>query len=143
MLQLRCGARHRIPKITDTAVPCLANATSQYLQQRSTQLDETGDGMKRRNRFWRYLLPPLVPRALGIGFAAELNPAAVVYKSAGPSRGAPVDARGAKCRRCRRPHEARLLHGLYQWTKGNHFSRIIPTTAISWSRARWRDRDRN
>ena len=81
--------------------------------------------MKRRNRFWRYLLPPLaLAGTLGIGFAAELNPAAVVYRLPDQIPWSPVDARGAQNAVVVGDPTKPGFYMVYtKWTKGNHFSR--------------------
>jgi hypothetical protein len=53
--------------------------------------------MKATNRFWRYLVMPLsFAGMLSISSAAELNPAAVIYKLPDQIPWSPVDARGAQ-----------------------------------------------
>ena len=81
--------------------------------------------MKATNRFWRYLVTPLAfAGMLSISSAAELNPAAVIYKLPDQIPWGPVNAAGAQ--------SAVVVgdptkHGFYmvynKWTKGNHFSR--------------------
>ena len=70
--------------------------------------------MKATNRRWRYLVTPLAfAGMLSISSAAELNPAAVIYKLPDQIPWGPVNAaRRAKCRRCWRSDQARLLCGL-------------------------------
>jgi hypothetical protein len=81
--------------------------------------------MKATRRAWRYLVTPLAfAGMLGISSAAELNPAAVIYKLPDQIPWGPVNAAGA--------HSAVVVGdptkpGFYavynKWTKGNHFSR--------------------
>ena len=53
--------------------------------------------MKATNRFWRYLLLPLsFAGMLSISSAAELNPAAVIYKLPDQIPWGPVNAAGAQ-----------------------------------------------
>jgi hypothetical protein len=53
--------------------------------------------MKSTNRLWRYLLMPIsLAGMLSIGSAAELNPAAVIYKLPDQIPWSAVDARGAQ-----------------------------------------------
>jgi len=53
--------------------------------------------MKATNRFWRYLLMPIsLAGMLSISSAAELNPAAVIYKLPDQIPWSPVDARGGQ-----------------------------------------------
>ena len=77
--------------------------------------------MKAIIRSWRYLMTPLVfAGMLSIGSAAELNPAAVIYKLPDQIPWGPVNAAGAQ--------SAVVVGdptkpGFNKWTKGNHFSR--------------------
>jgi len=81
--------------------------------------------MQATRRAWRYLVTPLAfVGMLGISSAAELNPAAVIYKLPDQIPWGPVNAAGA--------HSAVVVGdptkpGFYavynKWTKGNHFSR--------------------
>ena len=53
--------------------------------------------MKATSRFWRYLLMPIsLAGMLSISSAAELNPAAVIYKLPDQIPWSPVDARGGQ-----------------------------------------------
>ena len=53
--------------------------------------------MKATNRFWRYLLLPIsLAGMLSNSSAAELNPAAVIYKLPDQIPWSPVDARGGQ-----------------------------------------------
>jgi hypothetical protein len=52
--------------------------------------------MKAASRFWRYLLTPIaLAGMLSISSAAELNPAAVIYKLPDQIQWSPVNAAGA------------------------------------------------
>ena len=79
--------------------------------------------MKITHRFWRYLLMPIsLAGMLSISSAAELNPAAVIYKLPDQIPWSPVDAR-RRAKRCRgrRSEQARLLYGLQQMDQGQSF----------------------
>ena len=77
------------------------------------------------NRIWRYLaLPVSFAGMLSIGSAAELNPAAVVYKLPDQIPWSPVDARGAQSAVVVGDPSKPGFYMVYnKWTKGNHFSR--------------------
>ena len=81
--------------------------------------------MKAIAGFWRYLALPLSFAAmLSIGSAAELNPAAVVYKLPDQIPWSPVDARGAQSAVVVGDPSKPGFYMVYnKWTKGNHFSR--------------------
>jgi len=81
--------------------------------------------MKATNRFWRYLATPLVfASMLGIGSAAELNPAALVYKLPDQIPWGPVNAAGAQSAVVAGDPTKPGFYAVYnKWTKGNHFSR--------------------
>ena len=74
---------------------------------------------------WRYLAIPIVFAAsLSVGAAAELNPAAVVYKLPDQIPWGPVDARGAQnAVVVGDPNKPGFYMVYTKWTKGNHFSR--------------------
>ena len=74
---------------------------------------------------WRYLAVPLAfATTLSIGSAAELNPAAVVYKLPDQIPWGPVDARGAQNAVVVGDPEKPGFYMVYtKCTKGNHFSR--------------------
>jgi hypothetical protein len=88
--------------------------------------------MKIPTRLWRYLAIPLCLAAtLSLGSAAELNPAAVIYKLPDQIPWSPVDARGAQNAVVVGDPDKPGFYVVYtKWTKGNHFSRptSIPTT---------------
>ena len=76
-------------------------------------------------RFWRYLAAPLVFAGMpGIGSAAELNPAAVIYKLPDQIPWGPVNAAGAQSAVVAGDPTKPGFYAVYnKWTKGNHFSR--------------------
>jgi hypothetical protein len=76
-------------------------------------------------RLWRYLMIPMSLAAmLGISSAAELNPAAVIYKLPDQIPWGPVDARGAQSAVVVGDPTKPGFYMVYnKWTKGNHFSR--------------------
>ena len=81
--------------------------------------------MKANKRFWRYLATPLVfAGMLGISSAAELNPAALVYKLPDQIPWGPVTAAGAQSAVVAGDPTKPGFYAIYnKWTKGNHFSR--------------------
>jgi hypothetical protein len=81
--------------------------------------------MKAANRFWRYLaLPISFVAMLSIGSAAELNPAAVIYKLPDQIPWGPVNAAGAQSAVVVGDPGKPGFYMVYnKWTKGNHFSR--------------------
>ena len=81
--------------------------------------------MRTTKRFWRYILTPLVfAGMLGIGSAAELNPAALVYKLPDQIPWGPVNAAGAQSAVVVGDPTKPGFYAVYnKWTKGNHFSR--------------------
>ena len=81
--------------------------------------------MKAAKRFWRYLVVAMalagVTRAVG---AAELNPAAVIYKLPDQIPWSEPDARGAQSAVVVGNPNKPGFYAIYnKWTKGNHFSR--------------------
>ena len=84
--------------------------------------------MQATNRFWRYLLAPVAfAGMLSIGSAAELNPAAVIYKLPDQIPWSAVDARGAQSAVVVGDPTKPGFYMVYnKWTKGNDFSRPIP-----------------
>jgi hypothetical protein len=76
-------------------------------------------------RLWRYLAIPLCLAAtLSLCSAAELNPAAVIYKLPDQIPWSPVDARGAQnAVVVGDPNKPGFYVVYTKWTKGNHFSR--------------------
>ena len=81
--------------------------------------------MKATNRFWRYLAAPFVfAGMLGISSAAELNPAALIYKLPDQIPWGPVNAAGAQSAVVAGDPTKPGFYAVYnKWTKGNHFSR--------------------
>ena len=81
--------------------------------------------MKATNRLWRYLVTPLaLAGMLSISSAAELNPAAVIYKLPDQISWSPVNARGAQSAVVVGDPAKPGFYAVYnKWTKGNHFSR--------------------
>jgi hypothetical protein len=80
--------------------------------------------MKPTSRFWRYLLLPLsFAGMLSISSAAELNPAAVIYKLPDQIPWGPVNAAGAQVAVLVGDPNKPGFYAVYnKWTKGNHFS---------------------
>jgi hypothetical protein len=81
--------------------------------------------MKATNRFWRYLVTPIAfVGMLGISSAAELNPAAVIYKLPDQIPWGAVNAAGAQSAVVVGDPTKPGFYAVYnKWTKGNHFSR--------------------
>ena len=81
--------------------------------------------MNAATRSWRYLMTPLVfAGMLGASSAAELNPAAVIYKLPGQIPWGPVTASGAQTAVVVGDPTKPGFYMVYnRWTKGNHFSR--------------------
>ena len=81
--------------------------------------------MKATRRAWRYLVTPLAfAGMLGISSAAELNPAAVIYKLPDQIPWGPVNAAGAQSAVVAGDPTKPGFYAVYnKWTKGNHFSR--------------------
>ena len=80
--------------------------------------------MNAPNRVWRYLAVPLCfAGMLSISSAAELNPAAVVYKMPDQIPWGPVNAAGAQVAVLVGDPSKPGFYAVYnKWTKGNHFS---------------------
>ena len=81
--------------------------------------------MKATIRSWRYLMTPLVfAGMLGISSAAELNPAAVIYKLPDQITWGPINANGAQSAVVVGDPAKPGFYMVYnKWTKGTHFSR--------------------
>ena len=81
--------------------------------------------MTSANRFWRYLaLPAVFAGLLSISSAAELNPAALVYKLPDQIPWSPVSSRGSQQAVVVGDPSKPGFYMVYnKWTKGNHFSR--------------------
>jgi hypothetical protein len=77
------------------------------------------------SRLWRYLvIPASLAAMLSLSSAAELNPAAVIYKLPERIPWTPVDARGAQNAVVVGDPAKPGFYAVYtKWTKGNHFSR--------------------
>src|ERR1700687_1918446 len=61
--------------------PASMNATGDGLGKRFSPRNSAEEAMKTTHRFWRYLVMPIsFAGMLSISSAAELNPAAVIYK---------------------------------------------------------------
>jgi hypothetical protein len=93
-------------------------------EERSLKSIIRGRNMTRNNRLVRTLALPLVLAAsLSIGSAAELNPAAVIYKLPDQIPWSPVDARGAQNAVVVGDPSKPGFYMVYtKWTKGSHFS---------------------
>jgi hypothetical protein len=112
--------------------PCLAAsgpatfADNDITAARNKRLRVSGeDNMTTGIRRLRYLALPIAFAAvLGIAAAAELNPAAVVYKMPDQIPWGPVDARGAQSAVVVGDPNQPGFYMIYnKWTKGGHFSR--------------------
>ena len=81
--------------------------------------------MQATSRFWRYLVLPLsFAGMLSISSAAELNPAAVIYKLPDQIPWTPVSPSGAQNAVVVGDPSKPGFYAVYtKWTKGNHFSR--------------------
>jgi hypothetical protein len=81
--------------------------------------------MKATKRLWRYLMMPVaLAGMLSISSAAELNPAAVIYKLPDQIPWSPVNARGGQSAVVVGDPTKPGFYAVYtKWTKGNHFSR--------------------
>ena len=81
--------------------------------------------MKATTRLWRYPITLLAFAAMvRIGSAAELNPAAVIYKLPDQIPWGPVNAVGAQSAVVVGDPAKPGFYMVYnKWTKGNHFSR--------------------
>ena len=80
--------------------------------------------MKNTRRLWRTLVMPLAfAGTLSIGSAAELNPAAVIYKLPDQIPWSPVNAAGGQSAVVVGDPSKPGFYAVYEkWTKGNHFS---------------------
>jgi len=94
-------------------------------RQRFNSHKSTEETMKATKRFWRYLAMLLaLVGMLSLSSAAELNPAAVIYKLPDQIPWSPVDARGAQNAVVVGDPAKPGFYAVYtKWTKGNHFSR--------------------
>jgi len=80
--------------------------------------------MQTGSRFWRYLVLPISFAAtLSIGSAAELNPAALAYKTPDQIPWGPVNAAGGQHAVVVGDPAKPGFYMVYEkWTKGHHFS---------------------
>jgi hypothetical protein len=76
------------------------------------------------HRLWRYLVIPLaLASMLSVGSAAELNPAAVIYKLPDQIQWSPVGSEGAQSAVLVGDPTKTGFYAVYiKWTPGNHFS---------------------
>src|SRR5258705_7867969 len=81
--------------------------------------------LKPTNRFWRYLMMPIsLAGMLSISSAAELNPAAVIYKLPDQIPWSAPDSRGVQnAVVVGDPSKPGFYVVFTKWLKGNHFSR--------------------
>jgi hypothetical protein len=131
MLQLRCATfTFAAADHACTCTPCcagrrpdsIAGKRDERFPARETAMEET---MKAIVRSWRYIATPLVfAGMLNISSAAELNPAAVIYKLPDQIPWGPVNAAGAQTAVVVGDPAKPGFYMVYnKWTKGNHFSR--------------------
>ena len=82
--------------------------------------------MKATTGLWRHVMTLLALAAMsGFGAAAELNPAAVIYKLPEQIPWGPVNAAGAQSAVVVGDLAKPGFYMVYnKWTKGNHFSRL-------------------
>jgi hypothetical protein len=133
MLQLRCAAFHLSHRLPHMRSVRLARREQDRLALPPTEMSAnqlTRSAMEETmrtttKRFWRYLATPLVfASMLGISSAAELNPAALVYKLPDQIPWGPVNAAGAQSAVVAGDPTKPGFYAVYnKWTKGNHFSR--------------------
>jgi hypothetical protein len=81
--------------------------------------------MNATHRFWRYLAMPIsFAGMLSVSSAAELNPAAVIYKLPDQIQWSAADARGVQTAVVvGDPGKPGFYAVFTRWLKGNHFSR--------------------
>jgi hypothetical protein len=96
-----------------------------WRQRFRSRLPTMEDSLKAPDRFWRYLVIAIsLAGMLSISSAAELNPAAVVYKLPDQIPWGPVNAAGAQSAVVVGDPTKSGFYAVYtKWTKGNHFSR--------------------
>src|SRR2546423_9325823 len=132
MLQLRCATfRLRLRPITPAPARLAPRErdrlASRQHQMRASQLTrrQRRKLMKLTTRPWRYLMTPLAfAGMLSISSAAELDPAAVIYKLPDQIPCGPVNAAGAQSAVVVGDPAKPGFYMVYnKWTKGNHFSR--------------------
>jgi hypothetical protein len=90
-----------------------------------TEFPTMEETLKPTNRFWRYLMMPIsLAGMLSISSAAELNPAAVIYKLPDQIPWSAPDARGVQnAVVVGDPSKPGFYVVFTKWLKGNHFSR--------------------
>src|SRR5258705_1820457 len=93
-------------------------------RQRFNSHKSTEETMKATKRFWRYLAMPLaLVGMLSLSSAAELNPAAVIYKLPDQIPWSPVDAPGVhNAVVVGDPAKPGIYAGYTTRTKGDHFN---------------------
>jgi hypothetical protein len=134
MLQLRCGslllpqrAGHACARVACRAgtTPASIAPTIDDEAHSIARNRQQGGTMQAKIRLWRYLVAPLaLAGMIGIASAAELNPAAVVYKLPDQIPWGPVNAAGAQTAVVVGDPSKPGFYMVYnKWTKGSHFSR--------------------
>jgi hypothetical protein len=121
MLHLRCDLAGPA-----RLAPCERDRLAWRQRQMSLKLTNIrGETMKAANRFWKYLaIPASLVAMTCVGPAAELNPAAVIYKLPDQIPWGPVNAAGAQSAVVVGDPTKPGFYAVYnKWTKGNHFSR--------------------
>jgi hypothetical protein len=100
-------------------------ATGDGLGKRFSPRNSAEEAMKTTHRFWRYLVMPIsFAGMLSISSAAELNPAAVIYKLPDQIPWSAADARGVQSAVVvGDPSKSGFYAVFTKWLKGNHFSR--------------------
>jgi len=85
------------------------------------------------NRFWRYFMVPIsLAGMLSISSAAELDPAAVIYKLPDQIQWGPVGPEGAQMAVLVGDPTKPGFYAVYnKWTKGDHFSGRISIPMIA------------
>src|SRR5271169_1012584 len=102
----------------------MAGWSNELGAQASSSYPAAEESMTIPTRSWRYLMIPMSLAAmLSISSAAELNPAAVVYKLPDQIPWGPVNAAGAQSAVVVGDPTKPGFYMVYnKWTKGNHFS---------------------
>src|SRR5216683_6203416 len=129
---LQCAARHFACHITHACAwlaarerDRLASGTTETSAFQPAERTKREKTMKATNRLWRTLVTLLAfAGLLSVSSAAELNPAAVIYKLPDQIPWSPVDARGGQNAVVVGDPAKPGFYAVYtKWTKGNHFSR--------------------
>jgi len=117
MLQLRSAQRHDMR--------LAVGKQERVALKRNARFHFRGEPMTLHLHVGRFVaLSILLAATLSIGSAAELNPAAVIYKMPDQIPWGPVDARGAQSAVVVGDPGKPGFYMVYnKWTKGNHFSR--------------------